>query len=283
MRDLGAHLNICSINTATLGFQKPIAETIDAVARAGFGAIAPWRREIEGNDVAAIGQHIRDAKLKVSGYCRSTYFPAQTTSEFHAAVDDNKRAITDTAKLGGDVFVLVVGSLPAPSKDLHTARRMVTEGIGLLMDHAGAEGVRLALEPLHPVYAADRSCVTSLAQALDICNHLEPSGAKNVGVLIDVYHVWWDPHLHEQINRAGRGCRILGYHVNDWLLETKDPLNDRGMMGDGVIDLRALRKMVENAGYAGFVEVEIFSKENWWKMPVDEILETAKSRLSTVT
>jgi sugar phosphate isomerase/epimerase len=279
MRNLADHLNMCSVNTATLGFQAPIAEVIEAVARHGFGGIAPWRREIEGQDVSGIAKKIRDAGLKVTGFCRSTYIPGATRDAFLASIDDNKRAISTAAKLGSDVFVLVVGSL----KDIAAARRMVVEGLGLLLDHAASEGVKLALEPLHPVYAADRSCITTTAQALDICDQLEPSGMKQLGVLLDVYHIWWDPDVQRQIKRAGQGSRILGFHVNDWLLETKDPLNDRGMMGDGVIDLQGLRRAVEQAGYRGFVEVEIFSQADWWKRSMNETLETVRARMVSVT
>jgi sugar phosphate isomerase/epimerase len=278
MRDLADHLQMCAVNTATLGFQTPIRETVDAIARAGFGGIALWRREIEGQDLAVVSKAIRDAKLKVTGYCRSTFLAAETHEQFEASIADNKRALSEASALGSDVLVLVVGSL----SDLTAARRMVIDGIGALMEHAAKDGVKLALEPLHPVYAADRSCVTTAAQALDICDQLEPSGMRQLGVLLDVYHIWWDPDVMRQIKRAGAANRILGFHVNDWLLDTRDPLNDRGMMGDGVIDIKGLRRAVEAAGYNGFVEVEIFSKDDWWKRPIDETLETIRARMISV-
>ena len=284
MRDLAGRPDLCAINTATLGFQAPISEVIETVARAGFGGIAPWRREVEGGDVAAIGRQIRDAGLKVTGYCRSTYLPAATRAEFLANVDDNRRAIDDAARLGAYSFFMVVGGLPKGSKDIGGARAQVAEGAALLLNHARHLGVRLALEPLHPVYAADRSCLTTLAEALDLCAAIEPEPPAKpwLGAGIDTYHVWWDPALFPQIVRAGRERRILGFHVNDWLVPTRDVLNDRGMMGDGVIDIRAIRGAVEAAGYDGLVEVEIFSTGTWWKRPMDETLAVCEQRLGTV-
>ena len=284
MRDLTGRLALCAINTATLGFQAPIGGLIDAVARAGFGGIAPWRREVEGGDVTAIARQIRDAGIRVTGYCRSTYLPSATRTAFLTSVADNMRAIEDAARLGAYSFFMVVGGLPAGSKDLPGAREQVAEGTALLLDHARGLGVRLALEPLHPVYAADRSCLTTLAQALELCERIEPSAAPEpwLGVGIDVYHTWWDPLLAPSIARAGSARRIFGFHVNDWLVPTRDPLNDRGMMGDGVIDLRGIRGAVEAAGYQGFVEVEIFSAENWWRRPMAETLAVCARRLQDV-
>jgi sugar phosphate isomerase/epimerase len=278
MRDLAAHPEFCAINTATLGFQSPIAETIDAVARAGFGGIAPWRREVEGSEVAAISRRIRDAGLKVTGYCRSTYLPAATREGFLANIADNKRAIADAATLGANSFVMVVGGLPQGSKDIAAARAQVKEGAALLAEFGASVGVRIALEPLHPVYAADRSCLSLTSEALDICDALATSW---LGVCLDAYHIWWDPNLARDIARAG--TRIIGFHVCDWLVPTLDVLNDRGMMGDGVIDLRAMRAMIEGAGYDGMIEVEIFSAKNWWPRPIDETLAIAKARLITST
>jgi sugar phosphate isomerase/epimerase len=280
MRDLSGRPELCAINTATLGFSAPISQVIEAVARDGFGGIAPWRREIEGHDVKAIASHIRDAKLKVTGYCRSTFIPAATTSDFRANVDSNKTAIADAALLGAESFVMVVGGLAPGSKDLAAARRQVAEATAELLDHGKAHGVRIALEPLHPVYAADRSCLSTIDEALDICDRLAPAADDMLGVCLDVYHIWWDPALARAVERA-KG-RITGFHVCDWLLETRDALNDRGMMGDGVIDIRAIRAMVENAGYRGLIEVEIFSAANWWKRPIEETLKVCKERLATV-
>ena len=272
----------CAINTATLGFQAPISEVIEAVARAGFGAIAPWRREVEGGDVKAIARQIRDAGLAVPGYCRSTYIPAADKAGFDANIEANRRAISDAAVLGAKSFVMVVGGLAAGSKDIAAARAQVADATGQLLGHARACGVRLALEPLHPVYAADRSCLSLLSEALDMCEAVE--GATDdpwLGVCVDVYHVWWDPNLRRDMARAAG--RILGFHVCDWLVPTADVLNDRGMMGDGVIDVPGIRSMAEDAGYAGFVEIEIFSAANWWKRPMVETLDVCGERLATAT
>ena len=282
MTPLAGRLDRCAINTATLGFQAPLEQSIEAVARAGFGAIAPWRAEVDETAPTATARRIRDAGLDVSGYCRSAYLPAATAEARAAAIADNRRAVEVAATLGAACFVLVVGGLPAGSRDLPAARAQVADGVAALLEHARACGVRLGLEPLHPVYAADRSCLNTLAHALDMAEALDPGPDPSLGVVIDAYHLWWDPDLPAQIARAGRAGRILGYHVSDWLTVTRDPLNDRGMMGDGVIDLPALRSLVEAAGYTGPVEVEIFSDRDWWRRPARETLATCASRLQTV-
>lgn len=283
MRVLAGRLDLCAINTATLGFQAPIGEVIDVVARAGFGGIAPWRREVEGGNVASIARHIRAAGLTVTGYCRSTYLPATTHTEFLANVEANRRAIDDAAELGAHSFFMVVGSLPPGSKDIEAARAQVAEGTALLLEYARTHGVRISLEPLHPVYAADRSCLTTLAEALNLCERIEPAGpAPWLGVGIDVYHVWWDPQLTAQIARAGTAKRIFGFHVNDWLVPSRDVLNDRGMMGDGIIDIAGIRKTIEEAGYSGLVEVEIFSSQDWWTRSMEETLRVCAERLQSV-
>ncbi len=284
MRSLDGRLDLCSINTATLGYQEPIADTIDAVARAGYGSICPWRRELEGEDVDQIARRIRDAGLSVSGYCRSTYIPAATRDGFLENIEDNRRAIDQTAALDAASFVMVVGSLPEGSRDLGDARAQLAEGTGLMLEHAVSVGTRLSLEPLHPMYAGDRSCLNTLEQALDLCEELEPApdGAPSLGVAVDLYHLWWDPKLPAQIARAGAQGRLFAFHVCDWLVPTRDMLTDRGMMGDGVIDIPPIRAMVEEAGYAGAVEVEIFSSFNWWKRPIEETLEVCAERLQSV-
>jgi sugar phosphate isomerase/epimerase len=279
-RDLSQQLQACSINTATLGFQAPITDVIEAVASAGFGMIAPWRSEIEGGDVKAIARHIRDAGLSLSSYCRSTYIPAATATEFRNSIEANKHALVDAATLGAPAFVMVVGSLPTGSKDLQSARQQVKDACAELSEYASGVGVKLALEPLHPVYAADRSCLTLLSEALDWCDEI---ASPWVGVAIDCYHVWWDPNLMRDIARAGQAKRILAFHVCDWLVPTTDVLNDRGMMGDGVIDVPAIRQAVEAAGYDGAVEVEIFSSANWWKRNMHETLATCRDRFASAT
>jgi sugar phosphate isomerase/epimerase len=282
MRELNKRLDLCSINTATLGYQQPIHKTIEAVARVGFGAIAPWRRELEGESAKQVGRHIRDAGLCVSGYCRSGYIPAENETQFMAGIDDNRRAIDDAAELAARCFVMVVGGLPAGSKDLSAARQQVHDGMAILLEHASSRDMPLAIEPLHPMYAADRACINTLDQALDLCNALDPSQSGGLGLAVDLYHVWWDPQLEAHLTRAGRENRLFGFHVCDWLVPTSDMLLDRGMMGDGVIDIPLIRNWMEQAGYAGSVEVEIFSRDNWWKRQPAEILATCAERLQTV-
>jgi sugar phosphate isomerase/epimerase len=282
VRALTGRLDLCSINSATLGYQTSIEETIEAAARAGFGALAPWRRELEGKSPSRVARHIREAGLEVSGYCRSTYIPAADRAAFEANIADNRRAVDQAADLGAGCFVMVVGGLPEGSKDLGGARAQVLEGTGLLLEHARAAGVPLALEPLHPMYCADRACLSTLEQALDLCDVLDPGRSGTIGVAVDVYHVWWDPRLDGQIARAGRDRRLLALHVCDWLVPTRDLLLDRGMMGDGVVDLPRIRDWMEQAGYAGRVEVEIFSQDNWWKRTPAQTLAVCAGRLQSV-
>ena len=173
----------------------------------------------------------------MSGYCRSTYITAVDRAAFEANIEDNRRALDEAAELGAACFVTVVGGLPEGSKDLAGARAQMVEGTGRLLEHAKAAGVALALEPLHPMYCADRACLSTLEQALDVCELLDPGGSGSIGVAVDVYHVWWDPALETQIARAGKRGRLLAFHVCDWLVPTRDLLLDRGMMGDGVVDI----------------------------------------------
>ncbi|CAE6965196.1 hypothetical protein R70199_07635 [Paraburkholderia domus] len=237
---------------------------------------------MEKADVTQIAKQIKALDLTVTGYCRSTYLPAATRAQFVANVNENKAALRDAATLGARCFVMVVGGLPEGSRDLIDARRQVSDGIAELLETARDCGVPLALEPLHPMYAADRAVLNTLAQALDICETLDPERSGFLGVAIDVYHCWWDPALQASIAAAGQAKRILAYHACDWLRETRDILLDRGMMGDGVVDLPAMRECVERAGYDGLVEVEIFSKENWWRRDPDEVLRICAERLQAV-
>ena len=272
-------LDRCSINTATLGHRLPIEQTLELIARAGFGYVAPWRKDMQGRTLSQVRRHLHDSGLKVNAYCRSTFIPSATRQAFDAAIADNRKAIEEAAELQAQCFILVVGGLPGDSRDLPAARAQVAEGLAMLLEHAKQHDVALALEPLHPMYAADRSCLSTLEQALDLCEALEPGSYQHLGVAVDVYHCWWDPKLHEQIHRAGAQNRILGLHLSDWLVPTRDLLLDRGMMGDGVIGLRGIRQQVETAGYDGAVEVEIFSRDNWWKRDETEVLQRCAERL----
>lgn len=283
MRDLSGRLDLLSINTVTFGHQWPIGRTVDLLAENGVGAITPWRREVEEGEetVSAVARRIRDAGLAVTGYCRSTFLTGATESERRAAIDDNRRALDAAAEIGAPCFVMVVGSLAEGSRDLDGARRHALDGVAALLDHARSVGVALALEPLHPMTAGDRSCLSTLAQALDWCDRLDPDCAGGLGVAADIYHIWWDPELDRSIVRAGAE-RLLSYHVCDWLVPTRDLVLDRGMMGDGVVDLRRVRATMEAAGYAGRCEVEIFSAENWWKRDPAETLRVSIERFRSV-
>ncbi|MGO4125027.1 sugar phosphate isomerase/epimerase family protein [Inquilinus sp. YAF38] len=263
-----------SINLATTRMQWDMRQAAEACLKHGITAIAPWRDQVQKIGLGEAAQIVRDNGFQVTGLCRGGMFPAGDPEARKAAIDDNLRAVDEAAELGADCLVLVVGGLPAGSRDIGAARQMVADGIAAILPHARASGIPLAIEPLHPMYAADRACVNTLKQALDICDLL----GDGIGVAIDVYHVWWDPELMPQIARAGAGGRILAHHICDWLVPTTDLLLDRGMMGDGVIDLRGIRAAIEAAGFSGPQEVEIFSAENWWKRPGDEVLRTCVER-----
>ena len=260
-----------SINLATLRAWD-LRQAVDGCLRHGVTAVAPWRDQVQALGLDEAARLVRDAGLRVTGLCRGGMFPAATEEGRRAAIDENRRAVEEAAALRADCLVLVAGGLPEGSRDLEGARLMVLDGLAEILPEARAAGVPLAIEPLHPMYAADRCCVNTLAQALDLCERL----GDGVGVAIDVYHVWWDPDLARQMSRAGP--RILAHHVCDWLVPTRDLLLDRGMMGDGVIDLRGFRRMIEAADYFGPQEVEIFSAENWWKRDPDEVIETCIAR-----
>jgi sugar phosphate isomerase/epimerase len=270
-----------SINTATVrrqhGRDWPLPEILDACARRGIRAVSPWRDQVAAAGLAATARTLRAHGIALSGYCRGGMFTDAN------ARDENLRALDEACELGAPCLVLVVGSLPGAlagrplHKDIAAARAAVHDGIAALLEPARRRGMPLAIEPLHPVYAADRACINTMEQALDVCDALDPARSGALGVAVDVYHVWWDPKLEAQIRRAGRE-RLLAFHVCDWLLPTTDLLNDRGMMGDGVIDIPRIRGWVESEGYAGFSEVEIFSAANWWQRGGDEVLATCIER-----
>jgi sugar phosphate isomerase/epimerase len=210
-------------------------------------------------------------------------FTYADAADRQAARDDNRHALDEACTLGAPCLVLVVGGLPgalagkALHHDIAAAREQVTEGIAALLADARERGMPLAIEPLHPMYAADRACINTMEQALDVCDQLDPGRTGALGVALDVYHVWWDPKLAQQIERAGRE-RLLAFHVCDWLTPTTDLLNDRGMMGDGVIDIPRIRGWVEAQGFAGYSEVEIFSSGNWWQRDGGVVLDTCIER-----
>jgi len=265
-----------SINLATVRPQFDLKTGVEACLKHGITAIAPWRDHIQATGLREAAHIIHSNNLKVTGYCRGGLFPAADAAGRQAAIDMNKEMIDEAAAIGADCMVMIGGGLPPGSRDMKGARKMFAEGLAAVLPHARANKVPLAIEPLHPMVAADRGCVSLLCEALDICDAL----GEGVGVAIDVYHLWWDPNLERDIARAG--ARVIAHHICDWLVPTKDLLLDRGMMGDGVVDLPGIRRMVEAAGFHGHQEVEIFSAENWWKKPGDEVLRTCVERYNTV-
>ena len=286
MRDFSADHRWLSLNTATVRKQGDLLQIIDACARHGIRAIDPWRDQVAAVGLDRAVRVARDAGLELSGYCRGGMFTSDAMRRIEVR-DDNRRAVDEAKALGAPCVVLVVGGLPqysrpgsAASKDIVAARGQVEDAIAEMMEYARSARMPLAIEPLHPAYAADRACVNTTRQALDICDRLDPDRTGALGVALDVYHIWWDPELSSQISRAGSD-RLLAFHVCDWLVPTKDILNDRGMMGDGAIDIKSVRRAVEAEGFTGYSEIEIFS-EDWWSKPIDEVLRTCIERHRSV-
>ncbi len=261
-----------SLNTATIKMQWSLAEAIEGCARHGFGGIGPWRDKLQEMGVEPAARAIRDAGLRVSGLCRGGWYTGEGKLT-QVVLDDNLRAVDEATGIGAECLVMVVGGLPPGSRDIDGARSMIEDGLVMTLEYARSAGMPVAIEPLHPMYAGDRACVNTTGQALDICDRL----GEGIGVALDVYHIWWDPEIREQIRRAGKE-RLLGFHICDWLVPTQDILEDRGMMGDGVADIPGLRAEVEAAGFTGLNEVEIFSAGNWWKRDPDDVLRTIVER-----
>ena len=248
-----------------------IEEAIDKYAAAGVKGITVWRQWLDGRDIAQTGQRIREAGLEVVSLCRGGFFPAVDAAERQKAIDDNLRAIDEAEALGAPLIVLVCGA--DPNQPLTESRKHIQDGIVTVLDHAKQANVKLAIEPLHPMYAAERSAVNDIATANDMCDAID---SPYVGVAVDVYHLWWDPRLQQEIERCGKANRIFAFHVCDWRSPTEDMLNDRGLMGDGCIDIRQIRGWVEDNGFSGFNEVEIFSNR-YWATDQDEFLEKIKA------
>jgi sugar phosphate isomerase/epimerase len=283
MRDFTQDHHWLSINTATVRKQWKLDRIIDECAKRGIRAISPWRDQVADIGIDKIAKQLKANSMVLSGYCRGGFFSAADAAGRVAALDDNRRAIDEAKLLNAPCLVLVVGSLPgaltgqASYNDISRAREEVRVGIAASLKYAKSVGMPLAIEPLHPMQAAERACINTLEHALDLCDELDPAQTGALGVAVDAYHVWWDPKLFAQIKRAGKN-RLLAWHVCDWLTPTRDLLNDRGMMGDGVIELRKIREHIEVAGYAAFAEVEIFSDLNWWARSGEEVLDTCIER-----
>ncbi|MBA3438500.1 MAG: sugar phosphate isomerase/epimerase [Pyrinomonadaceae bacterium] len=247
-----------------------LREAVEGCARQGIPAIGLWRHKIAEAGLTESSRLVRDAGLRVSSVCRGGMFPASTARERQARIDDNCRAVDEAAALGADTLVLVCGA--SPDCDIDGARRMVRDGISQVVLYARGSNVRIGVEPLHPMFAAERSVIVTLAEANEIAEEYTPA---EVGVVVDVYHLWWDPQVYVEIKRAAG--RILGFHVSDWIVPVPDMLMGRGMMGDGVIELRRLREAVDEAGYDGFIEVEIFNRAIC-NMPGEETLKLMQAR-----
>lgn len=286
MRDFSSSHEWLSMNTATVRKQWQLPQIIDECARRGIRAISPWRDQVAAAGLEATRRQLKEHGMQLSGYCRGGFYPAAEQAGLAAALDDNRRAIDEAKTLDAACLVLVVGSLPGALSgkpqytDIARARNEVRDGIAASLEYAREVGMPLAIEPLHPMQAAERACINTLEHALDLCDALDPGQTGMLGVAMDVYHCWWDPKLEQQIARAGdaKHTRLLAYHVCDWLTPTRDLLNDRGMMGDGVVELKKIRGWVEQAGFAGFAEVEIFSERDWWQRPGGEVLDTCVAR-----
>ncbi|AZM46157.1 sugar phosphate isomerase [Streptomyces sp. WAC 06738] len=249
-----------SLNQETIR-QWSLPELADGCTAAGVRGVGLWRAPVQEFGVEAAAKLFRDAGLTVTSLCRGGFFTTGDPGERATALDDNRRAIDEAATLGTDTLVLVSGGLPAGSRDLHGARERIADALGALAPYAAERAVRLAIEPLHPMYAADRCVVSTLAQSLDLAERFP---ADRVGVVVDTYHLWWDDTVAAQITRAGESGRIAAFQLADWVTPLPEGvLLGRGQLGEGSVDLRWFRERVDEAGYAGFVEVEIFNPGLW--------------------
>ncbi len=282
MRDFSNDHSMLALNTATLGHNldgfgagwSP-EQVIDACAERSLGGIVFWRREI-GDRAVLIGEKVRAAGMQVVGLCRTPFFVGSQKPD--PLMDDVMASIDMAAALGTQVLTIVTGGTEPGTKGVLESQKILAERLASAAGYAAERDVKLALEPLNPMFGGNRTCLMTVRDANRVC---DMAGADNVGIAVDVYHVWWDTTLAESLKQAGAD-RLLGYHLCDWLEETRDMLLDRGMMGDGVADLKAIRRAVEDAGYAGYCEVEVFSAQDWWKRDPGEVLDTMIERFRTV-
>jgi sugar phosphate isomerase/epimerase len=264
-----AHKARLSLNQITTN-RWSVAQAADGCARHGVKSIALWRHKIAEAGLDACVRAVQDAGLHVSSVCRGGMFPAASAAERKNRIEDNLRAVDEAAALHADSLVLVVGG--CAGIDLADARHMVADGVAAIVPYARERNVKIGLEPLHPMYAAERSVLVTIGQALELAQPYDP---RDVGVILDTFHIWWDPHVEKLFAQAAG--RIFGFHVSDWLVPLPDVLMGRGLMGDGVVDNRKLRAMVEKAGYSGPIEVEIFNQALWDSDP-DQVLSQVIER-----
>lgn len=264
-----------SIHQVTLPPQLGMRAFVDVLARNGVPATSLWREKTRAHGVAATARLVAAHGLAMTGYCFAGLIASPDPAEAARARDDVRLALDEAAALGAPCLVFVAGGVDARDRDIAATRARVLDGLAELVPHARGVGVKIALEPLHPMICATRSVLSTVKLANDWCDRL---GAEDVvGIAVDTYAVWWDPEIEREIARAGR--RICSFHVSDWLADTQDLRLDRGMPGDGVIDLPGLRRQVEAAGYTGHVEVEIFSQRNWWQRDPDEVVRVIGERM----
>jgi sugar phosphate isomerase/epimerase len=269
-----------SINQMTVK-QLSLPELAAACAESGIRNVGLWREPVQSYGVEAAAKLVRDAGLTVTTLCRGGFLTAIDPGERARALEDNRRAVDEAATLGTDTLVLVSGGLPAGSRDLRGARERIADALAELGPYAEEHGVRLAIEPLHPMYAADRCVVSTLAQALDIAEHFP---ARQVGVTVDTYHIWWDDTAPAQIARAGADGRIHTFQLADWTTPLPEGvLNGRGQIGDGAVDMREWKGYVEAAGYTGPIEVELFNDGLWARDGREVLAETAERFVTHVT
>ena len=261
-----------SLNQKTTNLWS-LREAIDGTVAAGLSSIGVWREPLAEAGLDNAQAWLAEAGLRVSSLCRGGFFTAADPAEIEAAHADNLRAIDEAAALGTDTLCLVPGGLPAGDRDLIGARSRAAEAIGRLVPYARERGIKLGIEPMNPIYAADRGVVSTVGQALDIAEQFD---VDEVGIVFDTFHVWWDPALRDQIARAG--ARIYSYQICDWITPLPaDSLLARGMMGDGHIDFGTITRWVAETGYVGDVEVEIFNADIW-AAPGDQVLATMTRR-----
>ncbi|AJE40771.1 sugar phosphate isomerase/epimerase family protein [Streptomyces nodosus] len=262
-----------SINQMTVK-QLSLPELVDACLELGVPGVGLWREPVRQYGVAAAAELVRGAGLAVTTLCRGGFLTAIDPGERARALDDNRAAVEEAATLGTDTLVLVSGGLPAGSKDLHGARERIADALAVLGPYAAEHGVRLAIEPLHPMFASDRCVVSTLTQALDLAERFP---AEQVGVTVDTYHIWWDDQAPAQIARAGAQGRIHTFQLADWTTPLPEGvLNGRGQLGDGSVDMREWKGYVEAAGYTGPIEVELFNEALWARDGREVLTETAR-------
>ena len=284
MRDFSNDHSAIALNTATLGHNldghgagwSP-ERIIEACAERGFAGITFWIRELDDR-AAEIGRRTREAGLQVTGLCRPPYLvgplaPPGRSDAFAGLLE----SIDLAAGLQAESLTIVVGGVIPGSRSISESLAVVAETVGNAAGHAASSDVKLALEPLHPVYAGDRSCLVTVRDAVNMCLDIAHT---HVGLALDVYHVWWDLTLADELRRIPSDL-IFGFHICDWLADTRDVLLDRGMMGDGVADIRGIRRIVEDAGFSGSCEVEIFSARDWWLRDPNDVLDTIVRRVRT--